>query len=41
MDFVPICGDSYIPKSLKFRLRVNAEILYSGTIGPGSSGYKH
>ena len=28
-DFAPVCGNSYKPKSLKFRLRANAEILHS------------
>jgi hypothetical protein len=28
-DSIPIYGNGYKPKSLKFRLRANAEILYS------------
>ena len=28
-DSIPIRGDGYKPKSLKFRLRANAETLYS------------
>jgi hypothetical protein len=28
-DSIPICGDGYKPRSLKFRLRANVETLYS------------
>jgi hypothetical protein len=34
-DSIPICGDGYKPRSLKFRLRANAEMSYSVRIGPG------
>ena len=28
-DSAPVCGDGYEPESSKFRLRANAETLYS------------
>ena len=34
-DSAPVRGDGYEPGSLKFRLRANAETLYSSAIGPG------